>query len=68
MASRIGRPLGDMIEIPVYLTQEEIAQMVVARRERVSTALSLLRRRGCIHYTNHGHLLIHMKALQKITV
>jgi CRP-like cAMP-binding protein len=68
MASRIGRPLDDMIEIPVYLTQEEIAQMVAARRERVSTALSLLRRRGCIHYTSHGHLLIHMKALQKITV
>lgn len=68
LASKIGRPVNGKIEIPLYLTQEAISQMVAARRERVSTALSLLRRRGVISYSNQGHLLIRMKALQDITV
>ena len=46
LAKKIGRPSGSLLEIPTYLTQEEIAQMIAARRERVSTALNFLRRRG----------------------
>ena len=66
LASKIGRPFGEMIQIPIYLTQEDISQMVAARRERVSSALNLLRRRGIIHYSNGGHLLIHLQALENI--
>ena len=64
LASKIGRPAGSRIEIPTYLTQEDISQMVVARRERVSTALNLLRRRGMVQYSNRGHLLLDVKALE----
>lgn len=66
LAAKVGRRVNDTTEIPVYLTQEEISQMVAARRERVSTAMSLLRRRGVISYSNHGNLLINMPALQDI--
>jgi CRP/FNR family cyclic AMP-dependent transcriptional regulator len=64
LASRIGRDAGSKVEIPTYLTQEDISQMVAARRERVSTALNLLRRRGMVHYSNDGHLLLDVKALE----
>ncbi len=58
LAHKIGRETGSLIEIPIYLTQEEIAQMVVARRERISTALNSLRRDGAVHYTARGHVMI----------
>jgi hypothetical protein len=41
--------------------------MVVARRERISTALNFLRRRKMIQYTNHGHLLLNLKALESFS-
>lgn len=66
LASKIGRPFGELIQIPIYLTQQDISQMVAARRERVSTALNLLRRRGIIHYSKGGHLLIRLQALEDI--
>ena len=68
LASKIGRPAGSMVEIPTYLTQEDISQMVTARRERVSTALNLLRRRGMVQYSNHGHLLLDVEALENQTL
>ncbi len=64
LAAKIGQNSGAEVEIPTYLTQEEIAQMVVARRERISTALNFLRRKKMIQYTNHGHLLLDVKALE----
>jgi CRP/FNR family transcriptional regulator, cyclic AMP receptor protein len=64
LASKIGRPAGRQVEIPAYLTQEDIAQMVAARRERVSTALNLLRQRGLVHYSNRGHILLDIEALE----
>jgi CRP/FNR family transcriptional regulator, cyclic AMP receptor protein len=64
LAAKIGRPSGDKIEIPTYLTQEDISQMVLARRERVSTALNFLRRRGMVAYSNGGHLLLDVDALK----
>ncbi len=65
LAGKLGRPTGgDLIEITAYVTQEELAQMVVARRERVSTALNLLRRRGIVQYTTRGHLLLDVRALE----
>src|SRR5215472_13787331 len=64
LAGQLGRPTGKRIEITAYLTQEELAQMVAARRERVSLGLGLLRRHGLIEYTAHGHLIIDPSALR----
>jgi CRP-like cAMP-binding protein len=63
LAQKIGRSSGPLVEIPTYLTQEEIAQMIAARRERVSTALNVLRRRGMVQYTHRGNLLVHIEGL-----
>jgi CRP-like cAMP-binding protein len=63
LAHKLGRPSGGRVEIAAYLTQEELSQMVVARRERVSTALNSLRRRGIIQYSPRGHLVLDMRAL-----
>jgi len=64
LAEKLGQSSGPEVEIPTYLTQEEIAQMVGVRRERVSTALNFLRRKQMIQYTSHGHLLLNVKALE----
>jgi CRP-like cAMP-binding protein len=64
LAARIGRHAESEVEIPTYLTQEEIAQMVAASRERISTALNIFRRNKMIRYTNHGHLLLNVQALE----
>jgi CRP-like cAMP-binding protein len=66
LAQKLGRPSGERVEIGPYLTQEEISQMVVARRERVSTALNSLRRRGVVQYSPRGHLLLDMRALDSL--
>jgi CRP/FNR family transcriptional regulator, cyclic AMP receptor protein len=64
LAAKLGQNSGPGIEIPTYLTQDEISQMVAARRERVSTALNFLRRKRMIQYSNHGHLVLNVKALE----
>jgi len=38
--------------------------MVAVRRERISTALNFLRRKRMIQYSNHGHLVLNVKAIQ----
>jgi CRP-like cAMP-binding protein len=58
LATKIGRRSGALVEIATYLTQEEIAQMAGARRERVSTALNSLRRRGIVQYSSRGHMVL----------
>ena len=64
LATKIGRRSGSVVEIPTYLTQEEIAQMAAARRERVCTALNSLRRRGMVQYSARGHMLLDVGALE----
>jgi CRP-like cAMP-binding protein len=64
LAKKLGQPSGSLVEIPTYLTQEEIAQMVAARRERISTALNTLRRQGMVHYSARGHLVLNVSALE----
>jgi CRP/FNR family transcriptional regulator len=68
LAGRVGKQSSGTVEIETYLTQEELSQMVVARRERVSTALNFLRREGAVHYLPHGHLSLDLKALEKHAV
>lgn len=65
LARKLGRPSGSLVEIDAYLTQEELAQMVVARRERVSTALNILRRDGIVSYSANGHLLLDLDAIDR---
>ena len=62
--TKIGQPSGSLVEIPTYLTQDEIAQMVAARRERISTALNSFRRRGLVQHSTRGHLVLDVNALE----
>jgi CRP/FNR family transcriptional regulator, cyclic AMP receptor protein len=64
LAAKLGRPSSRLIEINAYLTQKELSEMVVARRERTSTALNSLRRHGIVQYSSRGHLLIDLAALE----
>jgi CRP-like cAMP-binding protein len=64
LATKIGERSGSLVEIPTYLTQDEIAQMVAARRERISTALNSFRRRGMVQYSTRGLLLLDVDALE----
>jgi CRP-like cAMP-binding protein len=64
LGTQLGRTSGRMTELSAYLTQEEISQMVVARRERVSTAMNYLRDRGLVDYSHRGYLVLDLKALQ----
>jgi CRP/FNR family transcriptional regulator, cyclic AMP receptor protein len=64
LATKLGQRSGPLVEIPTYFTQEEIAQMVAARRERISTALNSLRRRGMVQYSMRGHLVLNLSALE----
>ncbi|HZD54091.1 MAG TPA: Crp/Fnr family transcriptional regulator, partial [Woeseiaceae bacterium] len=66
LARKYGRSSGEFVEITLYLTQEELSQMVVARRERVSTSLNSLRRRGIARYSPRGRLLLHKSALEAV--
>ena len=63
LAEKLGEAHGDLVEIATYLTQDELAQMVKARRERVSTALNVLRQRGIVQYSQRGRLRVDMRAL-----
>lgn len=64
LGTQLGRSSGRTTELSAYLTQEEISQMVAARRERVSTAMNFLRNRGMVDYSHGGYLVLNLKALQ----
>jgi len=63
LANKLGEARGELVEIGTYLTQGELAQMVMARRERVSTALNVLRQRGVVQYSPRGRLRVDLRAL-----
>lgn len=64
LGTELGHTSGQRTELSAYLTQEEISQMVMARRERVSTAMNFLRNRGMVDYSHRGYLVLNLKALQ----
>jgi CRP-like cAMP-binding protein len=64
LANKLGEARGELVEIATYLTQDELAQMVMARRERVSTALNVLRQRGVVQYSPRGRLRVDLRLLQ----
>jgi CRP/FNR family transcriptional regulator len=63
LADELGHDTPSGVELTHYITQEELAQMLSARREVVSTALARLRARGLIDYTRKGKLTIDREAL-----
>jgi CRP/FNR family transcriptional regulator len=63
LADEFGRETEEGTELAYYLTQEELAQMLSARREVVSGALKRLRERGLVDYTRRGKLTIDRAAL-----
>jgi CRP/FNR family transcriptional regulator len=63
LASEHGKETEAGTELTHYITQEELAQMVSARREVVSTVLGRLRARGLIDYSRKGKLTIDRAAL-----
>jgi CRP/FNR family cyclic AMP-dependent transcriptional regulator len=64
LGAQLGRPSAGGVEIPTYLTQEEIAQMIAVRRERVSLAMNFLRDRGAVQYSRRGFLVLNLEALE----
>ncbi len=64
LGTQLGNTSGHKTELSAYLTQEELSQMVIARRERVSTAMNFLRNRGMVDYSHRGYLVLDLKALQ----
>jgi len=66
LATKLGEAHGELVEIATYLTQDELAQMVKARRERVSTALNILRERGVVQYSPRGRLRVDLRAFTEL--
>lgn len=64
LGTQLGHGSGQGTEISTYLSQEEIAQMIAVRRERVSTAMNFLRNHGMVDYTRRGLLILNLKALE----
>jgi len=63
LADEYGYETGSGYELSCYVTQEELAQMVSARREVVSAILNRLREQGLIDYTRKSKMIIHQEAL-----
>lgn len=63
LADEIGRETEHGTELEHHITQEELAQLLSARREVVSTALGRMREQGLVEYTRKGKLTINRAAL-----
>lgn len=65
LAATLGEESPDGIHIPHYIRQEQLAQMVAARREVVSGLLNRLRERGLIRYPRKGQISVHELQLRE---
>ena len=54
LADEFGEPDGEWIRLTHYFRQDDLAQMIGARREVVSTLLNQLREQGLITYATQG--------------
>jgi len=63
LAEKFGDDIESGTQLSCFITQEEIAHMVSATREAVSSALIGLRRCGLINYTLKGKLIIYREKL-----
>jgi CRP/FNR family transcriptional regulator, cyclic AMP receptor protein len=64
LADTLGEETPQGTHIAHYVKQEELAQMIAARREVVSGLLNRLRERGLIAYSRKGAISVHRHALQ----
>jgi CRP/FNR family transcriptional regulator len=64
LAETLGEDTEQGTHIAHYVRQEELAQMIAARREVVSGLLNRLRERGLISYSRKGEISVHRSALQ----
>ncbi|HZH42360.1 MAG TPA: Crp/Fnr family transcriptional regulator [Gemmatimonadales bacterium] len=64
LADDLGQRAPDGLEIGHYITQQELAQLVGARREVVSTHLNQLRQRGLVSYHRKGQIRLSPDALR----
>lgn len=64
LADTLGEDTPHGTHIAHYVKQEELAQMIAARREVVSGLLNRLRERGLISYSRKGAISVHRSALQ----
>jgi CRP-like cAMP-binding protein len=65
LADRLGEPGERGTRIAHYITQEELAHLIGARREVVSSLLNRLRSEGSISYTRRGLIEVDREALEK---
>lgn len=63
LADELGKETAAGTEIAHYISQEELAQMLSARREAVSTALNRLREQGLVFYGRRGKLTVDRRGL-----
>ncbi len=65
LADEFGEPDGEWIRLTHYFRQDELAQMIGARREVVSTLLNQLREQGLITYARKDGLLLRRPDLDR---
>ena len=63
LAAELGEPVPDGIEITHFIKQEELAAMICAPRQVVSSLLNQLRELRLVEYARKGSLTINKKAL-----
>ena len=68
LADEFGEPDGEWIRLTHYFRQDDLAQMIGARREVVSTLLNQLREQGLINYARKDGLLLRRAGLDRFLV
>jgi CRP/FNR family transcriptional regulator, cyclic AMP receptor protein len=63
LAADLGEPTADGL-ILRYITQQELAHLIGARREVVSSLLNRLRDQGLVRYTRRGPITVDPRALR----
>jgi CRP/FNR family cyclic AMP-dependent transcriptional regulator len=64
LADTLGEPAAADTHIVHYVRQEQLAQMIAARREVVSGLLNRLRASGLIDYSRKGHISVRRDPLK----
>jgi CRP/FNR family transcriptional regulator len=63
-----GKPSGDAICVDLNITQQELADMIGATRQTVSSILSALRRSGLLYFKNRRIYIVDPHALSEYAV
>jgi CRP/FNR family transcriptional regulator len=64
LADEFGQQTTHGTELTHFISQEELSQIILARREVVSMALARLRQQGMVGYSRKGRLTINKDALK----